>query len=263
MRATILASLLLVAVPVVAAPPDAGTLIQKMRDALEPARASTRKLTIVLNAVAPETESVQWTAGQARKRLGDGRRILTVMLAPANEQGIALLVQEQPKKADLQWFYLPAVRRTRALVRADAYQAFLNTDFTYADLGFVRQDARYKVVGNETRDGVATTKVEGIPREQWYYSRFVVWIANDTSLPVREEFSDPSGSLWKVETWGQVTRIDGTPVPLDVRMEDVRQGGSTELRVSDVLWDRELPDELFGPHKLRDAATSPVWTAGK
>jgi hypothetical protein len=263
MRATILASLLLVAVPAVAASPDAGTLIQKMRDALEPARASTRKVTIVLNAVAPETETVEWTAGQARKRLADGRRILTVMLAPASERGIALLVQEQQKKADVQWFYLPAVRRTRALVRADAYQSFLNTDFTYTDLGFVTQDARYKVVGNETRDGIASTKIEGTPREQWYYSRFVFWIANDTSLPLREEFYDPSGSLWKVETWGVVTRIDGTPVPLQVRMEDVRQGGSTELRVSDVVWDRELPDDLFDPRKLRDVATSPVWTAGK
>ena len=262
MRATILATLLLAAAPAIAASPDAGTLVQKMRDALEPPRASTRKVTIVLNAVAPATETVQWTAGQARKRLSDGRRILTVMLAPASERGIALLVQEQPKKADLQWFYLPAVRRTRTLVRADAYQAFLNTDFTYADLGFVTQDAVYKIVGNDTRDGIAATKVEGIPREQWYYSRFVIWIANDTSLPVREEFHDPSGSLWKVETWGQVTRIDGMPVPLDVRMEDVRGGGSTELRVSDVVWDRELPDDLFDPRKLRDVASSPVWTAG-
>src|SRR5438045_3974900 len=148
MRATILATLLLAAAPAIAASPDAGTLVQKMRDALEPPRASTRKVTIVLNAVAPATETVQWTAGQARKRLSDGRRILTVMLAPASERGIALLVQEQPKKADLQWFYLPAVRRTRTLVRADAYQAFLNTDFTYADLGFVTQDAVYKIVGN-------------------------------------------------------------------------------------------------------------------
>jgi len=201
------------------------------------------------------------TAGQARKKLRDGQRILTVMLAPQSERGIALLVQEREKKSDVQWFYLPAVRRVRELVPADAYQAFLDSDFSYADLGFVTQDARYKVVGSETRDGVATTKVEGIPREQWYYSRFVIWIANDTSLPVREEFYDPSGSLWKVETWGQVTRIDGTPVPLNVRMEDTRQGGSTELRVSDVLWDRDLPDDLFDPGKLPEAASSSVWTA--
>jgi outer membrane lipoprotein-sorting protein len=103
--------------------------------------------------------------------------------------------------------------------------------------------------------------VQGVPREQWYYSRFVIWIADDT-LPLREEFYDPSGSLWKVETWGQVTRIDGTPVPLLIRMEDIRQGESTELRVSDLLWDRELPDDLFDTRNLPKAAHSPLWNTG-
>jgi len=258
MRALLLVASLLAAAPVAAAP-DANALIQKMRDALEPPRASTRTVKIVLNAVAPRTETVEWTAGEARKRLADGSRILAVMLAPESQRGIALLVQEGQKKPDLKWLYVPVVRRVRTLVPADAHQTFLNTDFTYADLGFVTQDAQYEVIGTETRDGVATTKVQGTPRDQWYYSRFVLWIANDTSLPVREEFYDPSGALWKVETWGQVTRIDGVPVPLQVRMEDVRQGASTELRVSDLLWDRELPDDLFQPGKLPEAVSSGVW----
>lgn len=262
MRALLLVASLLAAAPVAAAAPDGNALIQKMRDALEPPRASTRTVKIVLNAVAPHTETVEWTAGQARKRLADGSRILTVLLAPEDERGIALLVQEGQKKPDLKWLYIPSVRRVRALVPADAYQTFLNTDFTYADLGFVTQDARYEIVGTETREGVSTTKVQGTPREQWYYSRFVLWIANDTSLPVREEFYDPAGSLWKVETWGQVTRIDNVPVPLHVRMDDVRQGESTELRLSDLLWDRQLPDDLFEPGKLPQAASSPVWNAG-
>jgi len=31
--------------------------------------------------------------------------------------------------------------------------------------------------------------------------------------------------------------------------------------VSDVLWDRELPDDLFEPRKLPDAGTAAVWAA--
>ncbi len=261
MRTAILVvSLVLAAVPAGAAPSDAAALVRKMRDALEPPRASTRKVTIVLNAVAPQTDVVELTAGQARKKLPDGRRILTVLLAPENERGIALLVREAHAKPDVLSVYVPAVRRVRTLVPTEAYQSFLNTDFTYAELGFARQDASYKVVGREERDGVATTKVEGIPGDQWYYSRFVIWIADDTALPVREEFYDPARTLWKVETWGQVTRIDGTPVPLLVRMQDVRQGGeTTELHVSDVLWDRQLPDDLFEPRNLAESATAPMW----
>jgi hypothetical protein len=256
----VLAALLLAGTAAADAPPDARGVIEKMRAALEPPRASTRKVTIVLNAVAPQTESLQLVAGQARKKLADGRRILTVVLAPEDARGIGLLVAERQNEPDLQWTYIPAVRRVRALVPADTYQSFLNTDFTYADLGFVDEDATYKLLGNETRDGTPAVKIEAVPRDQWYYSRSVIWIASDSSLPIRKEFYDPAGLLWKVETWGHVVQIDGTPIPLQVRMEDVRQGGSTELRVSDVLWDRELPDALFEPRNLPQAPASPVWS---
>ena len=47
---------------------------------------------------------------------------------------------------------------------------------------------------------------------------------------------------------------------LRVRMDDVRQGDGTEMRVSDVLWDRELEDDLFQPSNLPKAAASPLWT---
>ncbi len=248
-------------VPAGAAPLSGKALVEKMHAALEPARTSTRKLTIVVKAVAPETESTEWTAGQARKKLPDGARILTVVLAPESVKGMALLVQQQEKGPDRQWVYVPAIRRVRELVPVESHESFLSTDFTYADLGFVRRDASYKVLGSETRDGVRTSKIEAVPRDQWYYSRIDTWIASDSSLPIRREFHDPAGLLRKVETWGQVTRVDGTSLPLLVRMEDVRQGGSTDLRVGDVVWDREPPDDLFEPRNLPKAAASPVWNA--
>src|SRR5205814_4580541 len=182
--------------------------------------------------------STQWIAGQARKKTPDGSRALTVMLGPEAVRGLAILVQERGKEPDRQWVYVPAIRRVRELVPVESYQSFLNTDFTYADLGFVPRDGSYKLLGAETRDGTRTTKVETVPRDRWYYSRIVTWVADDSSLPVRREFYDPAGLLWRIETWSEVTRVDGTPIPLRVRMEDVRQGGGTELRVSDVLWDR-------------------------
>src|SRR5690242_9603079 len=87
MRTAVLVGVLLApALSVAAAQPDANALVRKMRDALEPPRASTRKVTIVVNAVAPDTATVEFVAGQARKKLADGRRLLTVVLAPENEK---------------------------------------------------------------------------------------------------------------------------------------------------------------------------------
>ncbi len=239
--------------------PDAPTIVRNMKEALEPARASTQKLTVVVSGEIGQP--AEWIAGQAREQRAEGRRMLTVMLAPEGARGVAILFQDRGKEPGHQWVYIPAVRRVREISRVETHQAFLNSDFTYADLGFVSPREHYELLGSETRDGVRAWKVQAIPLEQWYYSRVVSWVAADTWLPIRREFHDPAGLLWKVETWGDVTRIDGVPIPLRVRMEDVRGKGSTEIRVSDVLWNRELPPELFEPRNLPAAVDSPVWGA--
>jgi len=251
--------LFLVAFPlaVAAATPDANTIVRRMKDALEPERSSTRTLTVVVTG--KDGESAEFTAGQAHKRVGNANRMLTALLAPDALRGIAVLVEEGTTKPDRQWIYLPTVRRVREIVPVESYQTFLNTDFTYADMGFVSRRETYRLLGSETRDGTRTYRVQATPRASWYYSRFVTFVAVDSWLPVRREFYDPAGLLWKVETWRDTTAIDGVPIPMRVKMEDVRQGGSTELRVSDVLWDRELPDDLFDPGKLPEAAGSAVW----
>src|SRR5262249_54368709 len=151
---------------------------------------------------------------------------------------------------------LPVVRRVREIVPVESYQSFLNTDFTYADLGFTRRAGTDKLLGTETRDNLETYRVEEVPRATWYYSRIVTWVAADSWLPVRREFYDPAGVLWKVEKWAQVTAIDGVAIPMSVVMEDVRQGGSTEVRVSDVLWDCKIPDDAFDPDRLGTAGNA-------
>jgi len=80
-----------------------------MKRALEPDRPSTR--TLVLAVRAADGSTTEWTARQARKKLPDGNRILTVILEPDDVKGVAFLIWEQKDAPDEQWLYLPAVRR--------------------------------------------------------------------------------------------------------------------------------------------------------
>lgn len=236
--------------------PAVSTIVQNMREALDPARPSTRKLTMRISS--EHGEAAQWLAGQARKKRGDGNWMLTVMLQPENVKGIAFLVR-QGGNADEQWTYLPAARRVRKIIPMQKYQAFLNSDFTYADLGFVSRSPTYELLGTEQRKGVRAYKVQEVPHEQWYYSRILTWVASDSWLPLRREFYDPAGMLWKVEDFAQVERVDGVPTPLSIRMEDVREPGTSELRVSALRYDATVPDDLFDPARLPAAADSPLW----
>ncbi|NOT55512.1 MAG: outer membrane lipoprotein-sorting protein [Deltaproteobacteria bacterium] len=78
-------------------------------------------------------------------------------------------------------------------------------------------------------------------------------------LPLKREYYDPAGALWKVETFEKITVIDGIPTLLLVRMADVRAGFTSELRVSEVRYNTDLPDSLFDPTQLAGAADADVW----
>lgn len=236
-------------------PPDIGALVARMKQALEPPVASLRRLTLTISG--EDGTSTQWSLVQARKLVDGQGRILTVVLAPPASRGIAsLIVDGTPPRTDV---YIPAVRRARTLVPLDGYEAVLNSDFTYFDLGFVRRQDTYSFAGAEQRDGRAVWKIEQIPAAGWVYSRIVTWIDQANGLPVERQYFGPDGRLWKAETFDKVVTVDGQPLALKITMQDRQSGGTSVLEVSNVRMGVELPDRLFQRAGLRDAASSPVW----
>jgi outer membrane lipoprotein-sorting protein len=252
-------ALLLVGSAVADTAPDIDTIVSKMKAALEPEVPSVRTMEIAVST--EEGEVRRWTAAQARKRIGDVGYMLTVLLAPEDVKGNALLIIERGKEPDEHWVYLPSVRRVRRVEPVGKYQAFLSTDFTFADFGFVTLDRTYELLGTEEFEGRRAYKIEEVPRERWFYSRIVSWVAADTWFPIRREFYTPAGELWKLERFDQVTRIDGIPTSLRMQMEDVRQRGTSEINVTKISYKAEIPDNLFDPRRLGQAIDSPVWSA--
>ena len=236
---------------------DARSLIEGTKRALEPARPSIRKLT--LRVSGDSGESSQMIVGQARGTVGTHRRILNLVLAPESLRGIAYLVQEGGAANDVQWLYLPAIGRVRKVVSPEAYAAFLNSDFTYADLGFVGTGARYRLLGTQTHDGTRAFKIDGVPRESWYYGRTVTWVASDSRFPLERDLYDTAKQLWKVERWEQVSVVDGVPTALHVSMEDVQAKTRTDIDVGAVRYDVAVPDGLLDPAGLPRAVASPLW----
>ncbi len=262
MRAFMFAALIVVvaiANPVFAGPLDARIILQRMKAALEPERPSTR--TIVLAVHASDGSTIEWTARQARKHIADGNGILTVILEPDDLKGVGLLIREHKDHPDEQWMYLPSIRRVRKIVPVGAYESFLGTDFTLADLGFVNlRDEKLSRQGDETIAGKSAYRVQEVlagPRV--YYSRIITVVAKDTMLPVRRDYYDAAKELWKMELYPEPAVVDGVPTVLRIDMEDRLQRTRTELRVSQVRYDAAVPDELFEPEKLPDASKHPLW----
>jgi hypothetical protein len=247
-------SLCFATLPAFAQDPDVATIVERSKAALEPRVPSVRTMRILVSGEDGGTR--EWTAAQARKRLNNSNWMLTVVLAPEDVRGQALLVQEHAEGPDRQWTYLPHVRRVREIVPVSKYQAFLGTDFTLADFGFMTAHRSYKLLGREEVGGKPAYKIEEIPEERWYYWRVVTWVSADNWMPLRREFYAPGDTLWKVEDFGQITTIDGVPTALHLRMDDVRLKARSEIRVSKVSYGVDIPDSLFDPAHLSASVDS-------
>ncbi|MGE0681023.1 MAG: outer membrane lipoprotein-sorting protein [Candidatus Binatia bacterium] len=232
-------------------------VVKKMKEAFTPVRPSTRKVEITMTS---EGETITWDAREAMKEFPDGKRMVMVMLGPTEVKGNAYVVWEpKGKSTSTIWTYMPFLRRVRELVGVDAYQHFLGTDFTYADLGFIRLHPQYRLLGEEDHGGKKTYKIEeSVPKERAYYSRVITWVSKDSMLPVERDYYDVAGTLWKTELFEEET-IDGVPTTIRIQMKDLQGKSSTEIRVSNVTYDVEIPDALFDPMGLSGAANSPVW----
>jgi hypothetical protein len=237
------------------------SLLQQLKDAYEVARPNTRTVTITVGDLG---ESVKFVGRQARKQLADGKWVAMVMVAPASIKGTAFLIHEPTDKSKraVVWTYAPTINRVRRLAPIEAYDHFMDTDFTFADLGFVRVHNQYTLIDEEERDGVKAFKIEEkIPAEQMYYGRVVTWVNAANHLPIAREYYDGANALWKTEHFDAATAIEGVPTVLHIQMKDVQAGTTTNLTVSDVRYDVPVPDSIFDPQQLGKLADHPFWNA--
>ncbi len=240
---------------------DAKALIGQMKATLEPAKSSARTVKLTVTGDGTTSEVV---LGQARGAGGGGKQVLTVVLAPADLRGTAYLVKEEPASDnDRLWLYIPAIGRVREVVAPEACSAFLNSDYTYSDLGFVSLRSKYSPVKQETVDGAKANVIEEVPPQSWYYARIVSSIAVDSSLPLDRKFYDPANRLWKDEKFQNVPVIDDVPTVMMTTMNDVQAKSSSALDVQDVKYDVDIPADLLAPAGLVKAASSPIWSSLK
>lgn len=253
-----LAMLIVLAVPIAqAGPPDVSIISKKSMDALDAGRQGSTKVAITVKEGNQVTS--EWGARMAHKEFQDGRRALLVILEPESLKGNAYLFWKPENKPLMEWVYFPSTRRVRSLTTLMSYNSFLGTDFTWADLGIRDPGGTDKFLSEEVHAGQKSYKIETVPHQKWYYSRIVSWISADTFLPIQRDYFDINGMLWKTKLFENVVVLNNRPMPLKIRMLDVKSNRSTEVIISDVCLDVEyIPKEAFDPEKLSEASLSPV-----
>jgi outer membrane lipoprotein-sorting protein len=219
---------------------DANDVLTRMRGALTPGK--DMRATVVFAIANDQGDVVRWT-GQLYRRGGSSPRTRLVFEDPPDLKGTAVSVSRADDGTTKTRLYLPSLRRTRVIDADTRGESFLGTDFNYEDLGLQQLDPRQVDLKN-TADKDCY-HLESVPKSGWWYGKVERCVDRTSYLPLRTEYYDRSGILWKVRTLGNVTKVDGYPTPTEIQMQTLPQRTSTTITFSDVHYDTGLPDSVF------------------
>lgn len=193
-------------------------------------------------------------AGRVMRRTRGGGLAdrIYVIDKPSSLTGLAFLSKDVAGNPADQWLYLPAYKRVRRVAVHGAGDAFIGSDFIYADFGRVRQEAgRHSVIGDRILDGHSCVLVETLNLDSALpYTRTVSTIARDTALPLLVEFFSGDGRLLRRGLLEGVVDVDGHPTPMRISMANEELGSRSVLSLSGVGYDRGLSAELFTVESL-------------
>lgn len=179
---------------------------------------------------------------------GDEKRIMR-FTAPADQKGIAFLGLPN----DVQYLYMPAFHKVRRIASHVKNTKFAGTDFTYDDLSSFKysEDYNAKLLSEDNQFWVLElTPKPGVKKD---YGKLKMWVRKDNYYPVKVEFYDKGGNLWKVMERRQIEKMGKYWVSKEMEMKDLKEQHSTIMKLEDMKFDTGLSDKLFTKRYLKRA----------
>ena len=165
---------------------------------------------------------------------------------PPRERGTRML-----KLGDELWIYMPSVDRVQKISGHMMRQGMMGSDVSYEDLMTSRQlreAYEAEVLGAQEVDGRPAWKLELVAVDETVtYPKRLMWIDQETFIPIKQELHALSGMLLKTWTMGDVATFDdGRRFPMTMVIEDhVRSGSRTRVEFREIRFGIELEDEVF------------------
>lgn len=170
---------------------------------------------------------------------------------PADVNKTAFMVWKNIGKDDDRWLYLPALDLVKRIAASDKRTSFVGSHFFYEDVsGRNPADDTHELI--EDKDPYYVIKSTPKDASVVEFSYYKNWIHKATFLPVKTEFYDKSGKVYRTYEATKVETIEGHPTVTASKMSDTSIGGSTVMTYSNVKYDVGLGEDLFTERYLRN-----------
>ncbi len=169
-------------------------------------------------------------------------------LSPADVKGTGFLVWEHKDQPNDIWIYLPALKKIRRIASEQKHQSFMGSDFSYADMENEDvDDADHKIISEETVEGMDCWVVESIPKPESdsEYSKLVTWVRKKDYIPQQVDFYNKKGKHFKHMKSLRIAPVGEEMLPTHISMENIQKKHKTEIILSNIKLDQDIPDEEF------------------
>ena len=219
-------------------------LIKKAQDQLE---GDTGQGTLVMKVVTPDymrtLEMETWWVGHEKS--------LTVIKSPKKEAGNKWLKIENEL-----WSYLRNTETTIKLPPSMMLQSWNGSDFTNDDLmkeSSVVEDYQHEIIGEELVGENQCWKLKLTPKPEApvVWGTIYYWIRQEDYLPSLIDYYDEKGKLMRSMEYSDFKVLGGRKIPATWTMKNrVKEGRSTEIRVTDMEYNKKISDRIFSFREL-------------
>lgn len=250
MRAQLALWALAAALPLGAARAELPQAVRECAERNVPAR--TLRLSVELEAFDRAGGRSESRAKLLGKVLDDGlRRMLFRFDRPLDMRGSALLIIEKPSGPNDLFMYSPEIRKVRR-VTGNSGGSMFGTDFSYEDLEHwhgIERRGESRLLREDRIDEHPVYVIERRPDPAAgsVYERVLTFVDRESCVVLRVESYQRGEQPRKVLTVqpDSIVHSNGIAMCTRLRMEDVREGTYTLVRVGKVEVDVSIPDRRF------------------
>jgi hypothetical protein len=184
---------------------------------------------------------------------GGDQKYFIYFFQPADVKDMTFMVYKYPKKDDDRWLFVPAISMVRRIAAQDKRSSFVGSDFTYEDIsGRDIEDDTHAITKEEKLGPKDCYVIKSTPKAADVdYSYKLSWIDKATSLPIKEDYFDRRGELYKTFTADEIKDVKGFPTVTKRTMKNLQSGHATEVTYLKTDYNIGIEDSLFTERFLK------------
>jgi len=182
---------------------------------------------------------------------GGDQQFLVVFSQPSDVRNTVFLVEKHVDRADDRWLYLPGLDLVKRISAGDQRTSFVGAHYFYEDVsGRSPMDDTHELL--QTTDEFYVLKHVPKPGQSVEFSSYITWIDRASFLPVKIEYRNASGTLYRRVEVLKVEEIGGYPTVVASRVSDLLGNGTTDMQFRYIKYDTGLPEQVFTERSLRN-----------